>query len=152
MSRKVLKIAAAVALAWSLCCAAQYRGMWRPANSTANTITGDISITDRKLSIDILGFTIAEIRKLQPAEDSAVFDAEGNAGGSGDLYRLHIPAAQQFLHRNTICGREDTEFMATYIEGRTLKVAFFSGLKEPVFTVDALANSTDVCGIFSYTR
>ena len=42
--------------------------------------------------------------------------------------------------------------MATFVEGRTLHVALFSGGNMPVFTAEALANSTEVCGIFSYGR
>jgi hypothetical protein len=42
--------------------------------------------------------------------------------------------------------------MATYVAGRSLKVAFFSGPKAPEFTLNAIANSTELCGTFSYTR
>lgn len=42
--------------------------------------------------------------------------------------------------------------MAAYVEGRTLKVAFFSDAKPPVFTLEALANSPNLCGTFTYTR
>jgi hypothetical protein len=42
--------------------------------------------------------------------------------------------------------------MATYIRGNSLQLAFFSGEKPPVFTLDALANSSDACGVFSYGR
>jgi hypothetical protein len=42
--------------------------------------------------------------------------------------------------------------MAAYVAGRTLHLAFFSGQKMPVFTPDAIANSTDLCGTFSYVR
>jgi hypothetical protein len=42
--------------------------------------------------------------------------------------------------------------MATYVEGRSLKLAFFSGQKAPVFTLDAISNSTDLCGTYNYVR
>lgn len=132
--------------------AAQDRGYWRAASSTANSITGDIAISDAKLSIEFARFTIAAIRTLTPAETAAVFDADSNARGSGSLYRLNIPASKVFRHHNTLCGSQDTQWMVTYFSGQELQVAFFSGAKMPVFTVDALANSTDLCGTYSHIR
>jgi hypothetical protein len=143
---------ASVALTLSLSVAAQDRGIWRATSTTARSITGDIVISDAKLSINFLAFTIAQIRRLQPAEASAAFDVDLNADGSGNLYRLIVPAGQRFLHHNTLCGNEDTQWMATYLQGKDLRVAFFSGSNMPVLTIDAMANSTNVCGTFSYTR
>ena len=152
MKRILLGAVACLALACSLSSAAQDKGYWRAASSTAATITGDIVISDTKLTINFTGFVMAPIRKLAPAEVSAAFDADANAGGSGNLYRLSVPASKRLLHHNTLCGSEDTHWMATYAEGRTLRVAFFSGSDTPVFTMDALANSTDLCGTFAYVR
>ena len=81
-----------------------------------------------------------------------MFDADVNAGRNGNLYRTNIPAGQRFLHRNTLCGTEDTQWVATYITGRAIQVAFFSGSDEPKFTFDALINSPDKCGMFTYSR
>ncbi len=148
----LLAAVASLGLALSLSCSAQERGTWRAASSTARAITGDIVISDAKISINFLGFTIAQIRRLDPAETSAAFDADSNAGGTGNLYRLNIHAAQRFLHHNTLCGTEDTQWMAAYASGQDLKLAFFSGSAMPVFTLDALANSTSLCGTFSYVR
>jgi hypothetical protein len=148
----LLALVAALGLALCLSCSAQERGTWRAASSTARAITGDIVISDAKISINFLGFTIAQIRRLDPAETSAAFDADSNAGATGNLYRLHIAAAQRFLHHNTLCGTEDTQWMAAYASGQDLKLAFFSGSSIPVFTLDALANSTSLCGTFSYVR
>jgi len=131
---------------------AQEKGMWRAASSTAQSITGDIALSDEKISINFMGFVIAQIRHLEPGEVSAVFDADSSAGGSGNLYRLNIPGAKKFMHHNTLCGTEDTQWMATYVAGRTLKLAFFSGPNVPEFTLNAIANSTDLCGTFSYVR
>lgn len=135
----------------SLCSRAQDNGYWRAASSSANDITGDIAIS-AKLTINFTNFTIAQIRRLTPAEDSAAFGADVNEGGIGNLYRVTIPAAKRFLHRNTLCGSEDTQWMATYVTGRSMEVAFFSGENMPVLTPEALTNSTDVCGTFRYTR
>ena len=138
--------------ALALACAAQDHGYWRAASTNANAITGDIDISNLKLTIDFTTYPLADIRTLSTAEVAAAFDADVNAGGNGTLYRLRVPAATKFLHKNTLCGTEDTEWMATYVTGRNLKVAFFSGADVPVLTVDALANSYDLCGTFTYAR
>jgi hypothetical protein len=141
-----------VALFCSLSCLAQDKGYWRAASHTANSITGDIVISDTKLTINFTVFLLAKARSLAPAEVSAAFDADINAGGRGTLYRLNVPGAKRFLHRNTLCGAEDTQWMATFASGRTLQVAFFSGTEIPVFTFDALGKSTSLCGTYTYSR
>jgi hypothetical protein len=142
---------------WSVlvCCmtaAAQETGYWRAASSTARSITGDVALSDEKISINFLSFTVARIRGLEQGEASALFDADGTAGGNGSLYRLNVPGAKKFLHRNSLCGSDDTQWMVTYVSGRSLRLAFFSGQKPPVFTPDAIANSADLCGKFSYVK
>jgi hypothetical protein len=131
---------------------AQDKGYWQAVSSNAVAITGDLSISESKLSINMIAFPVAQIRALKATESSAAFDADPGEGGSGYLYRLNVPAARRFLHHNTLCGSDDTQWMATYVHGRTLRVAFFSGTDMPVITPDALANSTDVCGTFAYSR
>lgn len=128
------------------------KGAWTADSSTARAITGDIEFTNDQIRFMTLGFTIASIRRLQPVEAASVFDADSNGGGSGNLYRLFIPAKTRFLKKNTLCGSEDTQWMATYIEGRVLRIAFFSGPQMPVFTTESISNSTDLCGTFSYSR
>jgi hypothetical protein len=144
--------AALLVLAGSLSAGAQDKGYWRAASSNANQITGDITISDSKLTINFVGYSLAPIRKLTTAEAGAAFDVDVNAPGGGNLYRLSVPGEKRFLHHNTLCGSEDTQWMATYVEDRTLHVALFSGGNMPVLTPDALANSNDVCGLFSYER
>jgi hypothetical protein len=140
------------ALACCVAAGAQERGNWRAASSPAQSITGDVGIGDEKIFINFYSFTIARIRDLEPGEVSSVFDADSGAGVRGSLYRLSIPGAKTFLHKHTLCGGEDTQWMATYVEGRSLHLAFFSGQKMPEFTPDAIGNSTDLCGRFSYAR
>jgi len=153
MKRKILLGAAAgVVLACSLSCAAQDKGYWRAASTETAKMTGDISIADLKVTINFATFPLAAIRRLKPVEVSAVFDADVNAGISGDLYRLRVPASKYIVSRNTLCGGEDTQWMATYVTGRTLRVAFFSGDDMPVFTFDAISNSTTLCGTYTYVR
>jgi hypothetical protein len=139
-----------------MCCPfsapAQDKGYWRAVSSNANDITGDLTISDSKLTINFTSFPLAQIRKLQPAESNAVFEADPGASGSGFLYRLNVPGGRRFLHKNSLCGSDDTQWLATYVHGRSLRVALFSGANMPVLTIDALANSTDVCGTFSYSR
>lgn len=139
-------------LVCSMSVAAQEKGNWRAANSTAQSITGDVTLSDEKISINFASFVIARIRDLEQNELSAAFEADSSAGGIGSLYRLSIPATKKFMHRNTLCGAEDTQWMATYVSGHSLRLAFFSGQKAPVFTLEAIANSTDLCGTFSYAR
>ena len=139
-------------LVCSLTCSAQDKGYWRAASSTANSITGDISLAESKVTIDFFVFPLAHARTLAPAEVAAAFDADANAGYTGSLYRMTVPASKRFLHHNTLCGSEDTQWMATYVSGHTLQVAFFSGPQPPVFTFDALRDSTDLCGTYTYAR
>jgi hypothetical protein len=144
------------ALLWGFACpaaiVAQEKGMWRAANKTASSITGDVAFSDIKIAINFSSFTIANIRNLTPAELSAAFDADPAAAGTGTLYRLDIPGTKKFLHGNTLCGAEDTQWIATYVSGRDLQLAFFSGSNMPVFTPEVLSNSTDLCGLYSYMR
>ena len=42
--------------------AAQDKGYWRAASNNASAITGDLSISEAKLSINFTSFTIAHIR------------------------------------------------------------------------------------------
>ena len=143
----------AVALLMVVCsvlCAAQDKGYWRAVSSNASKITGDITLSESKLTINFIGYSLAHIHDLTTAEAGAAFDIDVNAPGGGSLYRLKIPGDKRFLHHNTLCGSEDTEWMATYAEGRTLHVALFSGAEMPVLTPDALASSSEVCGLFSY--
>ncbi len=145
----------AIAISMVACClsaGAQEKGNWRAVSSTAQSITGDVTLSDEKISINFSSFVIARIRGLEASAVSAAFEADSGAGGSGSLYRLNIPASKKFMHRNSLCGGEDTQWMATFVAGHTLRLAFFSGQKVPVFTPDAIANSTDLCGTFSYAR
>ena len=146
---KVLALAAFL-LACSLPAVSQDRGAWRASSSNARAITGDIDIAESKITIAFFLFPIAQIRALTPAELHAAFDAE--PGGAGNLYRISVAATQHLQRKNTLCGTEDTDWMATYAIGRTLHIAFFSGANTPVFTFEGLNNSPDLCGSFTYAR
>ena len=152
MTRGLTIAAVLVCLLGSASLSAQDRGYWRAASNNANQTTGDIVISDSKLTINFLSYSLAPIRKLSQTEAGAAFDADVNVAGGGNMYRLSIPGDKRFLHKNTLCGSEETQWMATYLEGKTLKVAFFSDAKPPVFTLEALQNSTNLCGTFVYTR
>ena len=132
--------------------AQQDNGYWNAASSNALAITGDIRIASATLTINYASFPLAQIRALKPDEAAAVFDADSNSPVSGNLYRLNVPADKRFLHHNTLCGADDTQWMVTLSAGRSLQVAFFSGAEMPVLTIDALAHSTSLCGTFSYAR
>jgi hypothetical protein len=148
----LLRSVLGLALVCCMTAIAQDKGYWRASSSTARAITGDVALSDEKMTINFSTFTMARIRGLQQDELSAVFDAESNGAGNSSLYRLNIPASKIFLRKNTLCGSEDTQWMVTYTAGRALQVAFFSGQKPPVFTREAIADSTNLCGTFSYVR
>lgn len=136
----------------TLATVAQERGYWRAASNSARSVTGDVTLADEKLTINFSSTTISKIRALEPSETSAVFDTDSNAAGVGSLYRLNIPSSKKFLRKNSLCGAEDTHWMVAYSAGNTLQLAFFSGEKPPVFTFDAIANSTDKCGTYTYVK
>jgi hypothetical protein len=153
--RKFFKTAVAtLILACSLHVMAQAsdRGYWQASSNSAKTITGDISISETKVTINFLNFTIAPARVLKPEEVSALFDADINTAGNGQLYKLGIPAAQRFQHKNTLCGEEKTQWMVTWVSTRQLHIAFFSGDAAPVLTFDAVSHSQDLCGNYTYAR
>ncbi len=146
---------AAAAVLFSCCLAAgaqQDAGYWRAESKTAESITGDIAISGEKLMMNFTRFTIADIRPLSYTEVSAAFDVPAENGNKGILYRLSIPGDKKFLHRNTLCGNEETQWMATFVTGRTLRLVFFSGSSMPVFTPEAISNTTSLCGSYTYHR
>ena len=148
-------LAPVLMLAGSLPGAAQGRdkGYWHAASNTAASITGDITIANEKLTIGLRAYSLAPIRSLTPAEVAAVFDQDVNTAGQGSLYRLNVPAPTRFLHRNTLCGSDDTEWMATYLsDPKTLQVAFFSGDGEPALTFEAISRSSRVCGTYTFVH
>ncbi len=152
MHFKMILASATLVLISSLPTIAQDRGLWMAASSTAKSITGDITIADTRVTVDFFNFPLGQIRALKPTEAGALFDADVDAPGRGFLYRLNIAARQRFMHKNTLCGSDDVQWMATWVQGRSLSVAFFSGANPPVFTMDALSNTTDRCGSFAYAR
>lgn len=149
---RLISAIAGFGLTCSMLGSAQEQGSWRAASSTAHAITGDIAFSTEKILISFSSFPTARIRGLNPAEMTAAFDAESVADSAGSLYRLNIPASKKFLHKNSLCGGDDTQWVATFVSGRNLELAFFSGQTMPVFTLEAIANSTNLCGIFSYSR
>lgn len=150
-SRLLLTAATALSIVFSLSAAAQESGPWRASSSNAHAITGDIFFAPTKLSINFTTFTIAQIRSLQTPEAIAVFNPDTPTGG-GNVFRVNIPADKRFLHKNTLCGSDATQWIVTYAQGRDLQVAFFSGSAPPALTVDALNNNTNLCGVFTYVR
>ncbi len=131
---------------------AQDTGYWHAISTTARSITGDIGISEDKLTINFFSFTIADIRALKPEEILAAFNTETPTAGAGNLYRLNISAKKTLLHKNTLCGAEDTQWMATFRSGKTLQLAFFSGSKMPELKAESLLNTTTLCGTFTYSR
>ena len=150
-SRSLLLAALAAFFAFVLSAAAQEDGPWRAASTNSRAITGDVVFSPLNISINFTAFTIAQIRSLKTEEVLALFNPDSPTGG-GNLFRVQIPADKRFLHKNTLCGSESTQWIVTYAQGRSLQVAFFSGTTPPVLTVEALNDAPNVCGIFSYVR
>lgn len=152
MSKQFRLFAPLALLALFSLAAAQDRGYWRAASSNAAAVTGDIALSNSKVTIDFASFPFVQVRRLTPAESASVFDADVNSGIQGALYRLRIPAEKRFLHKNTLCGDEVTTWMATYLAAKALQVAFFSGDREPVFKFGDIQNSPALCGVYTYVR
>ncbi len=150
-SRSLLLAALGLFLAFTSAAPAQESGPWRASSSNARAITGDIFFSPLKITINFTNFTIAQIRSLQTQEVRALFNPDNPIGG-GNLFRVDIPSDKRFLHKNTLCGSDSTEWIVTYAQGRDLQVAFFSGATPPVLTVDALNDAPNLCGVFSYIR
>jgi hypothetical protein len=131
---------------------AQEKGEWRASNSSAKSITGPVAFSGQRMAINFASFPIAQIRSLTPAELTALFAAEDPIPGSGNLYRLIIPAAKTFLHHSPLCGTEETDWVATYTQGHTLQLAFLSGPKMPTFTPEFLTDTPRLCNTFTYVR
>lgn len=142
----------AAALLLSSTAVAQDHGYWKAMSTTARGITGDISLSDEKLTMYYSPIVIAEIRPLTPEESAAVFDLQPGQEGAGKLYRLNVPAKKTFLHKNTLCGAEDTQWFLTYVSGKSLQTAFFSGGTMPTLTKEAVSNTTTLCGTYSYSK
>jgi hypothetical protein len=152
MQKHLQRALATSLLLFSLTLTAQEKGNWRAASNTARAITGDVALAEEKLFINFSGFTMSRIRSLEKPEISALFDADSTVDGTAGLYRLDIPSSKKFLHKNTLCGSDDTQWMVAYASGRSLQLAFFSSQKPPLLTLDALSNSTDLCGKYSYVK
>jgi hypothetical protein len=129
---------------------AQERGYWNAASNTAKSITGDLSFTPDKITINFATFTLAQIRELKPNEQQVLFPDVG--AGAGNLYRVQIPGDKKFQHKNTLCGSDETDWIVTWVAGKTLHVAMFSGGAIPTLTPDALASNQRLCGTYTYAR
>jgi hypothetical protein len=146
------RLAALIAVLSLAAAHAEDRGYWRATSTTARSITGDITVADETFTLNFYTVAMSKIRVLAAGEVSAVFDTDASTGGPGNLYRLYIPAEKKFLHKNSLCGSESVQWMAAYAHGNTLQIAFFSGMKPPTFTLEAISNSTDLCGTYTYAR
>jgi hypothetical protein len=147
-------MAASVALACSLCGAAQDRdkGSWHAFDSAAQNITGDVEISNGTVVINKVAFPITQVRQLGESEADVTFEGV-KSGGTGYLYSLRVPTGTKFVHRNGLCDGEDTYWMATYGTERELHVAFFGKEDPPTISKQALENgTTELCVTLAYSR
>lgn len=152
MNLRKFAVAALAGLFLASPLSAQDMGYWGAVSSTAKSTTGDITLSPMRVTINFSSFTIAQIRALNPEEWRILFDIDPSMPGSGNIYRLDIPGSKRFLHKNTLCGSEDTQYMVTFVNGNNLQLAFFSGAKIPVLTPDAMNNNSNLCGTYSYAH
>jgi len=129
---------------------AQERGYWSATSSAAKSITGDLSFAPDKITINFSTFTLAQIRMLKPNEKQLLFPDAG--AGTGNLYRVQIPGDKKLLHKNTLCAGDETDWVVTWVSGKQMNVAMFSGGSIPALTPDALANGQRLCGTYLYSR
>jgi hypothetical protein len=61
---KLLRNIVGLVLVCCMTAAAQDKGMWRAASNNARSITGDVALSDEKITINFVSFTIARIRAL----------------------------------------------------------------------------------------
>ena len=154
MKLRILTLAAlAVILCGSLTASAREKSVyWTAASSNSTAITSDIEISSSKLTIGYIDFPISKVQDVTPAEALAVFDVDTGVRGVGALYHLNIVASTRFQHNNTLCGGEDTQWMLSWTTQHSLKIAFFSGAEKPTLTFEAINNSPQLCGVFSYAH
>lgn len=131
---------------------AQDQGLWLAESQSADNITGQLEIKADRIGMAFLRIPIVRVRAITADEAVAAFDADRDASGGGALYRVRIPATTKMLNKNTLCGSEDTEWMMTWATKKTLHVAFFSGEQPPKLSFEALTNSAELCGNFTYGR
>lgn len=129
---------------------AQERGYWVASSNTARSITGDMQFGAEKITINFATFTLAQIRTMTAADKQVLFPDAGE--GAGNLYRVQIPAGKKFLHKNTLCGGEETDWVVTWVSGKELLVAMFSGGAMPKLTAEEMANSQRFCGVYTYVK
>lgn len=160
MIRKaLLSTVATLLLAGSLTLTAQAvnmqdKGYWKATSNTARSITGDIQLGAGGIAINFAVYKFFPFKTLTGDDVKALFNLDAAPTAGGQLYRMTIPGDKKFLHKNTLCGSEDVQWMATYVSdaGKTMQVALFSGAKLPDFNPEALMNATNLCGTFTYSR
>ena len=151
-SRSLLVAAFAVVFAFTLSATAQEDGPWRAASTNARAITGRYRLLSTKVHHQLHHFhhqpRSVRSKLRRSSRSSTPISPRAAAISSASTFQ----PIRRFLHKNTLCGSESTQWIVTYAQGRSLQVALFSGSTPPVLTVDALNDPSNLCGIFSYVR
>ncbi len=126
---------------------------WTAVSKTAMGVTGDLLVRPR--SVAMAGHTIplAFLHTLAGAplqQAAALFPVPVNSRLRGALYKVSVPATTSFMRRNTLCGKQRTTFFVLLTDGSDLQLAMFAGRNEPNLSANAVANSTEFCGTYSY--
>jgi hypothetical protein len=137
---------------------------WTAMSHTAQAITGDVETSRNNILLLNKPYPLTLVRDLRGnelQESAKLLSIEAVASPSleGRLFRTSIPATAPLINGNTICGRENAEWvlvLTTHAEasgsntGDWLYMAFFSGDAEPVLQTQALGNSKALCGTYNY--
>ena len=126
---------------------------WTAISNTAMGVTGDLTVTPRSVTMAGRTLQLALLHTLagpQLGQAAALFPVAVTSKLRGALYKVSIPATAAFKSSNTLCGKQATTFFVLLTDGSDLELAMFSGKNEPNLSANAIANSTEFCGTYSY--
>ena len=124
---------------------------WTAASRTAESITGDVVLTARKIGMQHREFPLTLVHTVdkQHLDDAGKIVDQGMPL-SASLYKTMIPRRSKLVHGNSMCGDADATWLLVLRYGEQLSLAFFSGQKEPSLEYEAVENSRSLCGTFHY--
>jgi hypothetical protein len=163
--RGINRLAGLVAIAFVVACVAagQTRAQsgaqkWTAMSNTAMSITGDIELSSNELTLAGKSYALVLVSNIAAPQLAAAGEIVAMAQPTtASLYKLSIPAGTKLVNGNTICGPNAANWLLTVIgtgppaqTDQMLSLAFFSGSGKP--DLASAANSTSLCGTFSYSH
>jgi hypothetical protein len=131
---------------------------WTAMSNTAMSITGSIELSSNELTMAGKSYALVLASNVVPPQLGAAGLLVSMAQPTtASLYKLSIPSTTKLLNGNTICGPNAANWLLTVIgtsppvqTDQMLSLAFFSGSAQP--DLASAANSTSLCGTFSYSH